>query len=74
MKNLDLNGFGVLEMNATEMRETDGGSFWLGILIGLALSELNDRNAGKVYHVRQHKCINMNLSDIFYYICDVKKI
>jgi hypothetical protein len=25
MKNLNLNGFGVLEMNAKEMRETDGG-------------------------------------------------
>ena len=27
MKNLDLNGLGVQEMNATEMRATDGG--WL---------------------------------------------
>jgi len=25
MKNLDLNNFGVQEMNAGEMRETDGG-------------------------------------------------
>lgn len=25
MKNLDLNGLGVQEMNATEMREVDGG-------------------------------------------------
>ena len=28
MKTLDLNDFGVQEMNAVEMRETDGGSLW----------------------------------------------
>jgi len=30
MKNLDLNGLGVQEMNAEEMRETDGGRTKLG--------------------------------------------
>lgn len=31
MKNLDLNNYGVQEMNAGEMREVDGGSLgeWL---------------------------------------------
>jgi len=47
MKNLDLNGFGVQEMNAEEMRKTEGGWFWIGIALGLILGELNDRNAGK---------------------------
>lgn len=28
MKNLDLNKYGVQEMNAAEMRETNGGSLW----------------------------------------------
>ncbi|GHU71102.1 hypothetical protein FACS189413_12390 [Bacteroidia bacterium] len=34
MKNLDLNAYGVSEMNGTEMQRTDGG-FWqfLGSLI-----------------------------------------
>ncbi|MFV0392756.1 MAG: hypothetical protein ACK5KP_12910 [Paludibacteraceae bacterium] len=33
MKTLDLNTYGVREMNATEMRETDGGKglTWLAI-------------------------------------------
>jgi len=30
MKKLDLNGLGVQEMNAEEMRETDGGRTILG--------------------------------------------
>jgi len=42
MKNLDLNNFGVQEMNAGEMRETDGGilieSLLLGIAAGLVVS------------------------------------
>ena len=29
MKNLDLNSFGVQEMNANEMKKTDGG--WRGV-------------------------------------------
>ncbi len=32
MKNLDLSGFGVQEMNAEEMRENDGGFIPLVIL------------------------------------------
>ena len=32
MKNFDLNGFGVQEMNAEEMRETDGGFIPLVII------------------------------------------
>jgi hypothetical protein len=46
MKNLELNGLGVQEMNATEMREVDGGWFWVGLALGLILGELNDRNSG----------------------------
>ena len=41
MKNLNLNGFGVQEMNAEEMRETDGGGgFWIGVIVGGLASEL----------------------------------
>ena len=36
MKNLDLNKYGVQEMNAVEMRETDGG-FWLELLFVAAV-------------------------------------
>ena len=38
MKNLDLNGYGVLEMNAEEMKQTDGGSFLVGFIIGFVVS------------------------------------
>ena len=37
MQNLDLNNYGVQEMDAVEMRETDGGSPTLAIL-GFALA------------------------------------
>ena len=33
MKNLDLNAYGVREMNHQEMVETDGGGFLIGLLI-----------------------------------------
>ena len=48
MKNLNLNDFGVQEMNAEEMRGVDGGLgsiFWL--IVGVVISECLDRNAGK---------------------------
>ena len=38
MKNLNLNDFGVQEMNAEEMRKTEGGSFLVGLIIGLVVS------------------------------------
>ena len=44
MKNLDLNKYGVQEMNAAEMRETEGGFLWLleaiaiGVLVDAILS------------------------------------
>ncbi|MFV0392140.1 MAG: hypothetical protein ACK5KP_09705 [Paludibacteraceae bacterium] len=35
MKTLDLNTYGVQEMNAVEMRETDGGLWWIvGVIVG----------------------------------------
>ena len=41
MKNLNLNAYGVQEMNAVEMQETDGGHpvAWLvlGILLNIAI-------------------------------------
>ena len=37
MKNLELNGLGVQEMNAEEMRETDGGNLFTDI--GKAISD-----------------------------------
>ena len=36
MKNLDLNGFGIQEMNAEEMRLTEGGFPWVAIGIFIA--------------------------------------
>jgi hypothetical protein len=48
-KNLDLNVYGVSEINAAEMQTTNGG--WLSaigwLLIGICVAELCDRNAGK---------------------------
>ena len=38
MKNLDLNKYGVQEMNAGEMRENNGGFFWTAVLIISAIS------------------------------------
>jgi len=37
MKNLDLNKYGVQEMNAEEMRETEGGNpfFFLALFIAI---------------------------------------
>ena len=41
MKNLDLNKYGVQEMNAGEMRKAEGGFLaFLVVAIGLALMEL----------------------------------
>jgi len=37
MKKLDLNYFGVQEMNAMEMKETDGGIIWLLIAAAVVL-------------------------------------
>ena len=36
MKNLDLNSFGVQEMNALDMQETDGGMFWFVVIAAAA--------------------------------------
>ena len=48
MKNLDLNSYGVQEMNAVEMMETDGG-IWqaivAGIVIYLAISTIENPGA-----------------------------
>jgi len=35
MKNLDLNKYGVQEMNAEEMKKTDGGLWWVGLGVGI---------------------------------------
>jgi len=34
MKNLDLNNYGVQEMNEKEMKAVDGGWSWLGAIVG----------------------------------------
>ena len=34
MKNLDLNKYGVQEMNEKEMKTVDGGWSWLGAVVG----------------------------------------
>ena len=33
MKNLELENFGVQEMNAQEMQNVDGGSLWVLVLV-----------------------------------------
>ena len=50
MKNLDLNAYGVQEMNHQEMVETDGGVLGLlaavgWLLIGVCVAEMLDRDA-----------------------------
>lgn len=40
MKNLDLNGLGVQEMNAEEMNGVNGGRFIVDYLIGKAIDGL----------------------------------
>lgn len=42
MKNLNLNDFGVQEMNAEEMRKTDGGLFWEALAIALIISAIDN--------------------------------
>jgi len=44
MKNLDLNGFGVQEMNAEEMREINGGNWFkdIGEAIGNAIEAVGE--------------------------------
>ncbi len=37
MKKLDLNSFGVQELNAIEMQETDGGFIWIIVAAAVAL-------------------------------------
>ena len=35
MKTLDLNNYGVQEMNAVEMQENNGGCWWIvGVIVG----------------------------------------
>lgn len=48
MKNLDLNNFGVSEMNQSEMNKTDGGVIlaiigW-AIIAGYTVAWVNDQN------------------------------
>ena len=38
MKNLDLNAMGVVEMDAGEMKEADGGSLLVGLAVVLLFS------------------------------------
>jgi hypothetical protein len=38
MKNLDLNAMGVVEMDAKEMKEADGGSLLIGFAVLLLFS------------------------------------
>lgn len=49
MKKLDLENYGVQEMNAMEMKETDGGFAWLLVAllvigIGVLIGALTDGN------------------------------
>jgi lactobin A/cerein 7B family class IIb bacteriocin len=40
MNTLNLNAYGVSEMNKQEMVETDGGSFLLGLGIGIIIGAI----------------------------------
>ncbi len=44
MKNLNLNAYGVSEMSSVETQNANGGWLW-GVVIGIIISELLDRNA-----------------------------
>ena len=46
MKNLDLNNYGVLEMDAVEMRETDGGFLLAAAAVTLAVLYVAGTSAG----------------------------
>ncbi len=48
MKNLDLNSYGVQEMNAEEIRTTEGGLFWfiLGAIAGGMIYQYIDDAGG----------------------------
>ena len=37
MKTLELENYGVMEMNHAEMVETDGGGFWEGLLLAIGI-------------------------------------
>lgn len=59
MKNVNLNNYGVQEMNAEEMRETDGGLasiVWL--IIGVIVSECLDRNAANDFKEGYNAAMN----------------
>jgi hypothetical protein len=47
MKTLDLNAYGVSEMNSTEMQATEGGNPIVWLIIGILVSEALDRDAAK---------------------------
>ncbi|MEN8122808.1 MAG: class IIb bacteriocin, lactobin A/cerein 7B family [Bacteroidota bacterium] len=40
MKTLNLEQMGVQEMDAVEMKEVDGGSFLLGVIIGAVITAI----------------------------------
>jgi len=40
MRTFGLNNYGVQEMNAVEMRETNGGSFLIGLIIGFIVTAI----------------------------------
>ncbi len=53
MKNLNLNDFGVQEMNAEEMKTTEGGGIImavLGAVIGAAIGSIwgEEKNGGEI--------------------------
>jgi len=57
MKKLDLNGLGVQEMNAEEMRKTEGGSWlsaavaWVGDAAGDAWDWVKSRWTGSGFRI-----------------------
>jgi len=55
MKNLNLNMYGVQEMNAEEMGKLDGGiANIIWFIIGVIASECLDRNAGSDFQDGYH--------------------
>jgi hypothetical protein len=56
MKNFDLASYGVVEMSQQDTQLIDGGIFGIddvfvaGILIGICIAEMLDRNAGEDFN------------------------
>jgi lactobin A/cerein 7B family class IIb bacteriocin len=66
MKSLDLNTYGVVEMNQRELVETDGGFIWFvvaAIVIGLTASSCDQKEINLIKVEVKDNTVNINSSD-----------